>query len=73
MYILTLALETSVRVILKRIYIIFIYKYWHHNLCLRYFEEDKNSLFIIICVVVKFPKDIVAIVPISVITSISLK
>ena len=48
-------------------------KYWHYNLCQCYFEEDKNSLFIIICVVAKFPKDIVPVVPISVITSKLLK
>ena len=56
-----------------RRFIIFIYKHWHYKLCQCYFEEDKNSLFIIICVVAKFPKHIVPIVPISVITSISLK
>ena len=62
-------LETLVSVILKKIYIIFIFKYWHYNLCWCYFEEDKISLFIFIWVVTKFP--IVPIVPISVITSIS--
>ena len=62
-----------VSVILKKIYIIFIYKYWHYNLCYSYFEEDKSSLFIIICVVAKFPKDIVPVVSKAVIMSISLK
>ena len=38
-----------------------------------YSEEDKNSLFLFICVVAKFPKDIVSIVPVTVITSILLK
>ena len=36
-------------------------------------KKVKITLFIFICVVAKFPKDIVLIVPISVITSISLK
>ena len=59
-------------------YIICIYKYWRYSLCWCYFEENKNfwrkqkSLFIIFCVVAKFSKDIFPIVPISVITSISL-
>ena len=69
----TNASETLVSVILKKIYIIFIHKHWHYNLCFCYLKEGKISLFIIICVVSKFPKDIVPIVPISVITSISLK
>ena len=51
-----------VSIILKKIYNIFIYKYWHYNLCYCYLEEHKNYLFIIICVVAKFPKDIVPIV-----------
>ena len=38
-------LETFVSIILKKKYIIFIYKYWHFNLCLHYFKEDKNSLY----------------------------
>ena len=25
-----------------KIYVIFIYKYWHYYLCQFYFEEDKN-------------------------------
>ena len=62
-----------VSVVLKKIYIIFICKYWHYNLCYSYFEEDKNYLFIIISVVVKFPKDIVPVAPKAVIMSISLK
>ena len=41
-------METFVNVTLKKIYIIFIYKYWHYNLGERYFEEDKNYLFITI-------------------------
>ena len=36
-------------------------------------KKVKIILFIFICVVAKFPKDVVLIVPISVITSISLK
>ena len=39
------ALETLVSVILKKVYIIFIYKYWHYNLCSCYFEEDKNYTY----------------------------
>ena len=34
------ALETLVRVILKKEYIYFIYKYWHCNICQCYFKED---------------------------------
>ena len=56
------------------IYIIFIYKYWHYNLCQCYFEENKNYLYsYLVALFQKFPKDIVPIVPISVITSILLK
>ena len=33
-------------VILKKIYIIFIYKYSHYNPCQCCFEEDKNYFFI---------------------------
>ena len=35
------ALETLVSVILKKISIIFSYKYWYFNLCQCYFEENK--------------------------------
>ena len=31
--------------ILKKIYIIFIYKYWHYSLCKCYFEEDKICFY----------------------------
>ena len=40
--------------ILKKIYIIFICKYRHYNLCQCYFEEYKNQLYS--CVVAKIPK-----------------
>ena len=49
------AIETLVSVIFKEIYI--IYKYWHYNICLCYFEEDqKLCLFLFICVFAKIPK-----------------
>ena len=44
-----------------------------YNLCQCYFKEDKNSLFVIVCVLAKFQKNIIPIVPITVITSIPLK
>ena len=60
-----------VSVILRKIYIIFIYKYWHYNLCQCYFEEDKNFLyFYLVALLQKLPKHIVQI---SVIMSILLK
>ena len=62
-----------VSVILRKIYIISIYKYWHYNLCQCYFEEDKNYLYSYFVALQIFPKDIAPIVPISVITSILLK
>ena len=70
-------LETVVNVILKKIYITFIYKYWHYNLCWCYFEEDKNftlrNFSYLFALLQKFRKDVVPIAPISVITSILLK
>ena len=59
---------------LKKIYIIFICKYWHYNLCQCYFEEDKNFLYsYLFALLQKFPQDIVPVVPISVSTSIFMK
>ena len=60
-----------VSVTLKKIYIIFIYKYWNYNFVSVILKKIKITL--IICVVAKFPKDIFPIVSISVITSISLR
>ena len=66
-------IETLVSVILKKIYIIFICKYQHYNLCQCYFEEDKNLFSYLFALFQKLPQDIVPIVSISVITLIWLK
>ena len=57
-------IETLVDVTLKKIYITFISKYWHHNLCYCYFEEDKY-LFLFIALLQKFSQDYVNIVEIT--------
>ena len=66
-------IETLVSVILKKIYIIFICKYQHYNLCSCYFEEDKNLFSYLFALFQKLLQDIVPIVSISKITSIWLK
>ena len=74
LYIQVYTLQTLVGVILKKIYIILINKYWHYNLCQFYFEEDKVYLyFYLLALLQKLPKDIVPVVSVSAITSILLK
>ena len=67
-------LETLVGVILKKIYIILIYKYWHYNLCWCCFEEDKNYHFSdLFALLQNFLKDIISRNPMSVLISIFSK
>ena len=74
LYIKIYALKALASAILKKIYIAFIYKYCHYNLCQCYFEEDKSYLYsYLFALLQKLPKDIVPIVPISITTSILLK
>ena len=51
-------------IILKKIYIIFIYKYWYYNICKCYFEEHNNYVYSYLFTLLQnFPHDIVPIVP----------
>ena len=47
---------TNFGFILTKIYVNFIYKYWHYNLCYCYFEEKKIIIISIYLRCCKFPK-----------------